>query len=207
MWILPTRERPHNLQRLIGAWYKTGASTPVELCVDINDPCWPQYESMVLPTEWHLAMRAIEPLSKIYNAAYQRHPNESFYGFIADDVVPTTKDWDRKLIETAGLDGMAVPAGGETTGGCPHFVLGGNLVRSIGWLALPGLQRLFIDTCWGKIASSLGVLKHCPNVILEHRHFSNHLALFDATYRKSTEIKKNDRRIYEQWLNERREKS
>ena len=195
MWILPSRSRPHNLLRLIDAWARTGASTPVELCIDFDDPC--QYETMEMPPGWRIVVGSRGPLSRLYNDAYRRHPHDSWHGFIADDVVPETPGWDAELIRTAGADGMAVPAGGETTGGCPHFVLGGDLVRSVGWLALPGLDRLYIDTVWGKIAESRGVLRRVPGVILEHRHFSNRKAMIDATYLKHR--KQQDKSIYDNW--------
>ena len=197
MWILPSRSRPHNLLRLIDAWKKTGASTPVLLCIDFDDPCLKQYETIEIPPEWSVAVGLRGPLSNIYNNSYKRHQNDPWFGFIADDVVPITNGWDVKLIETAGSDGMAVPAGGETTGGCPHFVLGGDLVRSVGWLSLPGLDRIYIDTVWGKIARSRGVYREVQNVKLEHRHFSNGKALMDSTYRKHN--KEKDKIIYDNW--------
>ena len=197
MWILPSRSRPHNLLRLIDAWVKTGASTPVLLCIDSDDPCLKQYETIEIPPEWSVVVGLRGPLSDIYNNAYARHPNEPWHGFIADDVVPITNGWDVKLIDTAGSDGMSVPAGGETTGGCPHFVLGGDLVRSVGWLSLPGLDRIYIDTVWGDIAAKQGVFRSVPDVILEHRHFSNGKAMIDKTYIKSR--KQQDKLIYNNW--------
>ncbi len=197
MWILPSRSRPHNLLRLIDAWYETGASTPVELCMDSDDPCLPQVEAINIPSGWKIVVGHRGPLSVIYNAAHERHPDALWYGFIADDVVPLTNGWDIKLIEAAGSDGMAVPAGGETTGGCPHFVLGGDIVRSMGWLSLPGLDRIYIDTVWGDVAKARGVYREVQDVTLEHRHFSNGKAFIDKTYIKSR--KQKDKFIYDNW--------
>lgn len=196
-WILPTRSRPQNIQRLIDAWSKTGASTPVELCVDSDDPCLSQYEEIPMPHGWELIIGLRGPLSAIYNAAHERHRHSEYFGFIADDVVPITSGWDSILIETAGRDSMAVPAGGHNPGGAPHFVLGGDLVRSVGWLSLPGLDRLYIDTAWQDIATARGVLRRVPEVVLEHRHFSNKKALIDATYLKHR--KAQDKLIYDNW--------
>jgi hypothetical protein len=195
MWILPSRERPQNLKRLFDAWHKTKASTPVLLCLDVDDPCWPQYEEMEMPAGWKVFMGLRGPLSDIYNQAYSRHQNDPFFGFIADDVVPETEGWDRTLIVAAGKDGMAVPAGGDTTGGSPHFVLGGDLVRSVGWLSLPYLDRLYIDTVWTDIAKARGVYRYLPEVTLAHHHFSNGKALMDSTYRKKN--KESDKALYE----------
>ena len=197
MWILPSRSRPHNLLRLIDAWGRTGASTPVELCLDFNDPCLRQYLSIPMPSGWIVVTGERDGLSRVYNDAFARHPEASWYGFIADDIVPLTDSWDVNLIEVAGSDGMAVPAGGHDPNGAPHFVLGGDLVRSMGWLCLPGLDRLYIDTIWQEIATARGVLRRVPDVILEHRHFSNRKALIDETYLKKHKVQ--DKLIYDNW--------
>lgn len=196
-WILPTRSRPQNIVRLIDAWTRTSASTPVELCVDFDDPCLEQYENMELPSSWRLVMAPRGPLSMIYNDAYQRNQADSWHGFIADDVVPITNGWDIKLIEAAGSNGMAVPAGGHDTDGAPHFVLGGDLVRSMRWLSLPGLDRIYIDTVWCDVAKDRGVYREVHDVKLEHHHFSNGKALMDPTYRKHN--KQQDKLIYTNW--------
>jgi hypothetical protein len=197
MLIIPSRGRPHNLRRLIDACQITGCVSPAIIRIDDDDSCLPEYRALTLPSGWVLVVGSRAPLSTIYNEVYQANHQQQCWLFLADDVVPVTPHWDRKLIEIAGSDGMAVPAGGESTGGCPHFVLGGELVRSIGWLALPGLDRLWIDTVWHDIAEQRGVLRHVPWVTLEHLHFSSGKALFDRTYKK--EKKAQDRAIYEAW--------
>ena len=196
MWVLPSRGRPRNINRLIVAYLETGATTHVWLRLDEDDPTLDAYKALILPSGWTLQTGPRKPLSNIYNEAYGLLQTD-WYGFIADDVVPVTPYWDTLLIEAAGSDGMAVPAGGDTTGGCPHFVLGGDLVRSVGWLALPGLDRIYIDTVWRGIAEARNVLRMAPDVLLEHRHFSNGMALFDETYRKYNKVM--DKEIYQRW--------
>lgn len=191
MWVLPSRGRPHNALRLFKAYKETEASTPVWLRIDDDDLGYQQYGNWIVDVGPRL------PLSEIYNEAMRKFPDRSWYGFIADDVIPKTPKWDTRLIESAGRDGMAVPDGGHDPDGTPHFVLGGDLVRSIGWLSLPGLSRLYIDTVWKEIANQMGVLRRVPDVILAHHHFSNGKALMDATYRKPN--READRKIYETW--------
>lgn len=197
MLIIPSRSRPHHLRRLIDACLNTGALTPAWVRLDEDDESLPQYAELQIPKNWEIVVGQRVPLSEVYNEAYQEIPETEHWVFIADDVVPVTPGWDRLLIEVAGDDGMAIPSGGETTGGCPHFVLGGGLVRSVGWLALPGLDRLYIDTVWSDIAEQRGVLRRVTDVVLEHRHFSNGKALMDKTYRK--EKKAEDKLLYEKF--------
>lgn len=197
MWILPSRGRPGNLRRLIKAATETHMSTPVWLRLDEDDPSLPDYLATPLPALWEREVGLRLPLSSIYNEAFLRDPEHPWWGVIADDVVPRTREWDTKLVLEALLYGMAVPAGGHDPDGAPHFVLSGTLVRSIGWLALPGLDRLYIDQVWLDIAQRHSVLKRVPEVLLEHRHFSNGKAFFDETYKKH--YKERDKTLYEAW--------
>jgi hypothetical protein len=181
---------------LVNAYIETGASTYVWLRLDNDDII----DLPFLPEKWFLEIGERLPLSEIYAEAFRMLPNEAWYGFIADDVVPVTPEWDKILVDIADRDGMAVPAGGHEENGAPHFVLGGDLVRSIGWLSLPGLDRLYIDTVWQDIAESRGVLNRVPEVVLEHHHFSNRKALMDETYRKRN--RERDHLLYKQWRNQ-----
>lgn len=195
--VIPTRGRPQNLQRLVHACAETGCSTPAWVRLDSDDSFLSQYQDITFPAGWDVVVGQRLPLSAVYNEILTKKPDTPYWFFIADDVVPKTDGWDTKLIQKALPDGMAVPAGGHDLEGAPHFVLSGDLVRSVGWLALPGLSRIYIDQVWIDIANERGVLRRIPDVILEHRHFSNRLSLFDETYRKPH--KKRDREIYNRW--------
>ena len=191
MWILPSRSRPQNLRRLIVA----GITTPVYLRLDDDDPMLQGYRDIDFPLGWFFIVTKRALLSSIYNAIFMAMPDLDWYGFLADDVVPETPGWDRLLIESAGKDGLAFGDDGINGGAfATHFVVGGELVRSVGWLALHGLDRTYIDTVWNDIAVERGVRRYLPDVKLRHHHFSNRLAMMDQTYRKPT--KDNDRILY-----------
>lgn len=172
-------------------------STPAVVLVDDDDPCLPSYRQIPLPTGWSLEVGPRAGLSQLYNRAYSWRRDEAWYGILCDDVIPETECFDRRLIAIAGEDGMAVPAGGHEPGGAPHFVLGRGLPERTGWLSLPGLKRLYIDTVWVDIAMDLRVLRRVPDVILRHHHFSNGLALKDRTYHKPQAAA--DKAVYEAW--------
>ena len=142
------------------------------------------------PMGWTVVTGPRVSLSEIYNEVYSR--GLGWYGIFADDVVPETPGWDRLLIDAAGSDGMS--CGNDPA----HFVLGGELVREFGWVSLPGLDRLYIDTVWQTIAEKRGVLRRVPEAVVRHHHFSNGLALMDKTYRKHHKVR--DRRVFEMWL-------
>ena len=199
MWIVPSRFRPYYLGRLIEACLETGLSGPVLARVDDDDPLLSEYRALALPDTWRLAVGPRKGLAAIYNDIFAAAPAEDFYGLLADDLVPETTVWGRTLTREAGRDGLAFGDDGINGGRlATHPVLGGDLVRRTGWLALPGLDRLFIDTVWTQIARAAGVLRYRPDVKVTHWHFSNGRALMDRTYRKPRSAE--DRAIYQAWL-------
>ena len=175
------------------SYTQTEASTPVLVMIDDDDPLLEAYLTIDFPAGFSFRIGKRRSLSELYNSISLTH---DWYGFIADDVIPRTKLWDRLLIDAAGKDGMSVPE--YETEVAPHFVLGGDLVRDVGFLCLQGLDRIYIDTVWNDIAKSRGVFRE-TDVILEHCHFSTG-APFDLTYKKHN--KPQDKRIYEEWKND-----
>lgn len=175
--------------RFLEKYHETHAVSPVWLRLDSDDPSLGGYD-LDYPSNWVIEIGERKPLSDIYNEVPL---TLDYYGFIADDVVPKTPEWDVKLIELAGRDFMAVPRGAhECSDVAPHFVLGGDLVRKTGFVCLPGLHRIYIDTVWNEVAE-----KKYSDVILDHYHFSNKKALMDPTYKKPH--KNIDKIIYEKW--------
>lgn len=191
MWIIPSRSRPHNIKRLADAFRETSVSTPVLLRLDDDDPYLSRY---TCPDGWKLVIGPRKPLSDCYNEVFNR--NLDWYGLFADDVVPETPRWDTLLIEAAGSD--RVSFGNDGIDILPtHFVVGGELVREIGFVALPGLDRIYMDTVWNDIATERNVLSYLPDVQIPHLHFSNRMGKMDKTYRKWNKAK--DKSIYEAW--------
>lgn len=199
MWILPSRSRPQNLLRFFDAFARTKADTPGLVVLDYDDPLLDGYRAVTLPPGWSLILEPKhETFGALQNSVFDRWPHNEWYGMIADDVVPLSDGWDKKLVETAGIDGVSYGYDSINQGrSFTHGVLGGDFVRDLGWLILPGLDRLYGDNVIIDLAKEKGVLRYCPDVILEHLHFSNGKAPMDETYRKNNAT--NDREIYEAW--------
>ncbi len=173
-------------------------STPAVVLLDTDDPCLSSYLHLPMRPDWTIEIGLRSGLSKIYNRAFALYPNEKWYGVLCDDIVPETDYFDLQLIEVAGSDSFAFGDDGINGGEHgTHFVVGGDLVRSVGWLSLPGLNRIYIDTVWNDIARDRGVRHYLPHIKLTHHHFSNRLALMDKTYRKPNKAR--DKAIYETW--------
>ncbi len=204
MWVIPSRSRPHNIARLITAWRDTGATTAAVLCVDRDDPMIAGYKSLSMPSGlgWRMMVGKRKRLSAWYNRAFKRWPALPWYGVFADDVLPETPGWDRELVALAGEDRLAFGDDGINGGErATHFVVGGALVRRMGWLAYPRLRRLYIDTIWNEIAVSEGARVYAPEIKVTHLHPAAGRGLVDSVYRKSE--KELDRAAYERWKSRR----
>lgn len=181
-------------------------TTPAVVRLDSDDEMLGAYMELERPKDWAFTVARRGPLSAVYNGGFRAMPDMDWYGFLADDVVPETPGFDRLLIDAAGFDGMAYGDDGINGDGLgTHFVLGGDLVRSCGFLSLPGLERLFIDTAWNDIANDRGRKVYLHHVKMTHHHFSNGRALMDATYRKPG--RDTDRAIYDTFSQHRKEAS
>lgn len=200
MWLLPTRLRPSGLKRFFDCFETTWAKTPGVVFVDEDDPCLNEYLSIHLPEGWTMEIGPRLPVGQRLNAYFKVHPDEPWYGFLADDVMPRTLEWDRALVEEAGRYGLAFCD--DTIHGnrhATHFVVGGDLVRQMGWIVLPGLDRIYGDTVWNDIARANGVFRYVKGHVVEHMHFSNQKSKMDATYVKPSSGE--DERIYQEWVN------
>lgn len=182
MIILPTKGRPDNLVRFIGAYQKTYAILPVYVVLDASDSF--RYDGITFPENWkRVTAPPGTPIGNIFNLVFEACPNEAYYGIMADDVIPETPHWDTLLRQACqpnkiawGMDGIqneAIPV---------HPFIGGELVRELGFLAAPGIRHWFVDNAWKSIAVALDAEMYLPDVKTSHHHYVNGKARLDRTY-------------------------
>lgn len=183
MWVLPTFGRPRRCQETLDSIIAMGAATPGLVIVDGDTD--PAYRTLRLPQNWRLEIGLLNVgFCTRLNDALAKCPGEAWYGWLADDFIVATREWDLRLIAAAGRRNFAYPADGwmnhPLTGA---FVAGGDLLRALGWWAPPGLWHMYADNAWQRIAAALGNLVYRPDVVIEHRHHLAGKAMDDATYR------------------------
>lgn len=144
-----------------------------------------EYLDVRLPPGW---VAHFEPrwgsLQASMSHVFERFPNARSYGWLADDTVPRTPGWDALLEESAGRFGFAhanddwhshdptnryeFERGDDMSAG---LCWGGDLVRAVGWWALPGLRQAGIDTAWTAMLGPLGLTRYRHDVVVEHKHY------------------------------------
>lgn len=152
-----------------------------------------------------LFLSEIGSTTELINEAYSKSPHYDYYHVTNDDFIYHTKDWDKILIEEIeSRGGLGIAYGNDLFNGrnLPvTSVISANIIRSLGWLQLPGLQYLYGDMVWKFIGETIGFLYYRHDVIIEHEHARNHKADNDSVYEKtnSREVYDADGKVYDQW--------
>ncbi len=191
MIIIPSRGRASSLLRFFQE------SQPHECGVVLldDDDAASYQQHLSLPSNWEIIVGPRAGYTALINRAFALYPDEPWYANLGDDCLCRPLGWDTYLASIAGTDCVAY--GNDLINGeaaCCFPFIGGELVRSIGWLAYPLFGHLYSDTVWREIARALGGLRYCPNIVTEHLHWSTGKLPYDQTAReRRTE---GDREIY-----------
>lgn len=105
-------------------------------------------------------------ITEIFNKEFESNPDYDFYFMANDDIIFNTPLWDLKLAKkgkiTHGTDAVDIGINGQ------FLMIDGDIVRSVGWLQLPTLNKYAGDVVWRFIGENLGILEHIPEVIIKH---------------------------------------
>ncbi len=198
MWILPTYNRPEKCQAVLDQIIEVGCST--QGVVIINGST--NYPSLFLPDGWSV-IKLPDNLGVCgaMQYAFMLYPNEPFYGLVCDDEYVFTPNWDIILTEAAGKDKIAFGNDGWQSGRRQHGYVtwGGDLIRRIGFLSLPGLWHWYHDDVWEHIAARDNLNVFCEDVRVEHRHYRAQKAEKDHTYEMGMSRHEQDREVFLEW--------
>lgn len=198
MWFLPTYGRPRRCQETLDSIIAVGVSTPGAVIVD-GDPD-PAYLDLRLPFGW---WTVFEPCNRglsaaLNDAAFRHWPGRDWYGTLCDDFIVRTPGWDERLVGAAGASGLAHSNDRwqSETRLAGAVAYGGELVRTLGWLALRCTWHAFTDDALEAVGRACGNWHYCPDVIVEHLHAETGKGPADATYRHSYSRLDADRAAY-----------
>lgn len=105
-------------------------------------------------------------ITKIFNETFQKNPNYDFYFMANDDIIFNTPLWDIELASknkiSWGFDGI------QNENLCCFPMIDGNIVRALGWLQLPTLDKYCGDVIWKFIGKECGILNYKSNIKIYH---------------------------------------
>jgi hypothetical protein len=205
--IVPSRGRPENIRRLLGAVHETSMlATHVHIAVDEDDPELEFYRQVmndlgdlddVLETGPRKGLAAWTNEIAVRRAG--RYP---FLASFGDDHLPETAHWDYFLtrgIGDMGGTGFTYPWDGLREDIPEAVVLSSNIVRALDWMCPPGLGHFFVDNAWADLGHGAGCIRHLRAVVVDHVHPRAGKASSDMTYKDASPRLDADREAYFNW--------
>ena len=185
--LVPTRGRPANAQRLADACAATcKGATDVLFVVDDDDPEVDGYlarfpEHFDATARRGVAVQVQPPperpgLAGALNAAAVPWADTGAYFALAnlgDDHVPRTHGWDEWWMGALVALGIGVVYGDDLIQGelmATAVGLTADIVRTLRWMAAPGMDHLRIDLAWCDLGRALNRLVYLPETVIEHLH-------------------------------------
>lgn len=174
--LVPSRNRPENISRLIKAWIETKATAQLIVCVDDDDPKLLDYVKTEVTGEGPFEIRIAERMrlgptlnhwANIYARQY------AYIGFFGDDHVPRTVGWDEVfLTELRKQSGTLVYGNDLFQGACipTAIAMCSRIVDVLGYMHPPKLIHMCIDSFWKELGIEIGRLTYLPDIVIEHMH-------------------------------------
>jgi hypothetical protein len=199
--MLPTRKRPEMARRCIDSFRETRASEDTDLILVIDDDD-ASYEDV---TDVDKVTATRSNLITAVNAAASvlaEHYDALFLA--ADDLAFITPGWDTLLLGAlAGMGGTGIVfADGKRRHDVPeHPLISTDWVRELGHFAEPSLGHFYCDNAWAELGKRAGLIRYCPDVVIEHQHYSVCAGtVHDETYREAEEAHgAADLAAFQQW--------
>lgn len=202
--MVPTRGRPEQCKRLIKSFAETTELDTTDLLF-ITDGDDKSYEGMDWGTAIHAVLNPRESLSGKLNRTADA--NTELYDvlmFAADDHVFVTPGWDRLMLaklESAGGTGMIYPDDKRRQDVPEIIMISSDIVKLLGHFANPMLRHYYLDNTWGELGKKSGLIKFCPEAVIEHKHYSVcEDTEYDQTYREAENAWGNsDLQAFHEW--------
>ena len=173
--MVPTRGRRENCERFLKSFTET-ASPGTDL-VFITDP---DDQETYAGMDWGPAVQAVlDPreflTGKLNKTAAMMADVYDVLAWFGDDCVPVTPGWDTLMLAT--LEDMGgtgwVYADDKRRSDVPeHWMCSSDVVKALGWYANPAMGHFYIDNTLAELGKRAGLIRWCPEAVVEHLHYS-----------------------------------
>jgi len=95
--------------------------------------------------------------------------------WVGDDNVFRTPAWDRIMLdclESMGGSGWVYPDDKRRNDVPEHWACSSDVVKALGWYANPALGHFYIDNSTAELGKRAGLIRFCPDAVVEHLHYS-----------------------------------
>lgn len=183
-WLLPSLERSGELKLFFEAYVKSKSSTPVWVLVHYIDPQALEYEKLELPEGSKLIWTTASSMGDKVREVEGRFKDLDWVGILNDDHRPITEAWDQRVLSKLNGSNIVSTNDGWVA---PHKICGaicfsGKILRTLGYMFLPGMHHLFSDDAWGFLFTRSHAHVTLMDVLVEHDHAYKNKAKQDKTF-------------------------
>ena len=190
MLAVPSRGRPHNIARMIGAMEATcTAETDLLVGLDEDDPARSQYPD---PFDNAVSYEVRPDLRKVTawtNHLVSLHTDDyRAFGQVGDDNTFATPGWDTAILGALAETPFAFgndqyPSRVPGTLSC-HVFMRAEVVKALGYFGPPEIAHMYVDVAWYAWGTACGIT-YLHDVLIPHLHYTTGAAPGDATYSNS----------------------
>lgn len=193
MWCLPTHKRPEKLRRFVASMADDDRLEHVLLMVWRHDPRLRDYAGvfMDMPKTWDVWLTEERLCGEKLNLAFDRFPDEEFYGLLTDDIMLRTPGMLGELKMEAKLGRFAWPNDGiHGPRLATHPCAPGKMLKALGFWAHPLFPHNGLDTVLYRVSEAMGLSKYRADLHIEtpHPNGVQHNPEWDETYAEAAEL-------------------
>jgi hypothetical protein len=221
--IVPTRGRPGNISKVIGAWDFTNAWDVADLVLvaDSDDPEIQGYRDVVELTRhpdtgeflvrliemavWMPMAHKLNMVAKDLAEGWGAEAPPFALGFAGDDHQPQTIGWAERYLTVLREMGTGMVYGDDGYQGrklSTEWAVTADVVRALGRMVPAPVEHMYSDNSIMDLYDAAGAIRHLPEVRVEHFNpYAGGKAEMDAQYKRvnSREQYRRDRLDYERW--------
>lgn len=182
--IVPTRGRPDKAKELYDTYVENSFDCDIVFGLDEDDE---HNYQRINGAIYEVGPRVYAP--QTMNLISQKYFNEyEYFAFMGDDHRIRTKDWDKILLEPIEKKGYGFSYGNDLIQGeklCTAVMFSTNIIKPIdGLMVLPThpKKHLYADDFWMQLGLRLEAITYCPDVVIEHLHYSVGKSEMDTSY-------------------------
>lgn len=164
--LMPSRGRPKECEQAVWSFFNTSKQSDLLLLVDEDDQFLREYKKI-----HNCIIEKKDTITNRLNKAYKENSSYHFYHITNDDVIYRTDHWDKKFMAILEKPGIAYGDDLFQRSNLPTFpFISVELLRAIGWIQMPLLNRYCGDLIWKIIGENCNCLFYLGDVVIEHMH-------------------------------------
>lgn len=216
--VVPTRGRPENVRRVIGAWDFTNAwdVANLVLAVDADDPEYQRYLDLCEETRHpdsgetlfsiQVSPAWVPMVHKLDRAALNVAPHHFAVGFAGDDHLPRTINWAQTYLANLRELGTGMVYSDDGYQGqklSSEWAMTTDIVRAWGRMVPAAVEHMYCDQALLEVMSEAGGVRYLPQVQIEHLNpYANRKAPMDEQYKRvnSRDQYAKDGKVYRAWV-------